>query len=98
MDAIAATYTFKGGVAEEPTSYLGADIGKYEPRGPGTPSKWFILSETYVKRAVEDVERELPEHQRLANKAGTPMTAGYHPRPITPRCWMTNGSTTTSPS
>lgn len=79
MDGIAATYTFKGGVTEEPTSYLGADIGKCEPMGPDTPSKWYMSSDTYVKRAVEDVERELPEGQGLINKASTPMTGGYHP-------------------
>ena len=79
MDGIAKTYTFKGGAAEEPTAYLGADIGKYEPEGPDTPSKWYMSSDTYVKRAVEDVERELPENQKLIGKASTPMSQGYHP-------------------
>jgi len=79
MDAIAKTYTFKGGLAEEPTSYLGADIGLYQPRGPESAYKWFMSSDTYVKRAVEDVEREMPENERLINKAATPMSQGYHP-------------------
>jgi hypothetical protein len=77
MDGIAATYTFKGGVAEEPTSYLGADIGKFEPGGPDTPSKWYMSADTYVKRAVEDVERDAgasaPEEQgRYPNDGRVP--------------------------
>jgi hypothetical protein len=79
MDGIAKVYTFKGGVVEEPSTYLGADIGKYEPEGPDSPSKWYMSSDTYIARAVADVERELPDEERLIKKASTPMSSGYHP-------------------
>ena len=72
MDDIAATYKFKSGKAEEPTAYLGANIGKYEPRGPDTPSKRYMSGDINVKWAVEDVEREMPEHRCLIDKGKHP--------------------------
>lgn len=76
------TYTLKKGSVKEPDSYLGADIRKYNLEGDGDYSKvrWAMSSDTYVKRAIAEVERELAEvDQRLQTRVETPLSSGYRP-------------------
>ena len=47
MDHLSDKYTLKDGSVQEPTTYLGADIGKYDFKD-GTNKKWYMSSETYV--------------------------------------------------
>jgi len=49
-------YTLKEGSVQQPETYLGADVKSYQLRDGNTA--WAISSDTYVKRAVTEVERE----------------------------------------
>jgi hypothetical protein len=61
MDYLSSKYKLKEGSVKEPYSYLGADIKKWNIESSADPTKtwWAVSSDTYVKRAVPDVEREL---------------------------------------
>ena len=83
MDQLGERYTLKAGSVKEPTEYLGADIKKYM-----VPSEtfeeptecWAMSSDTYVKRAIADVNRTLGEiGQQLKTKVTSPMAAKYRP-------------------
>jgi hypothetical protein len=50
-------YTLKPGSVKIPDTYLGADIHVHELSNG--EKAWAISSNTYVKRAVTEVEREL---------------------------------------
>ena len=57
--------------------YLGATLSVMEDDGI---QGWCMLSDKYVKVAVENVEQELARvSQRLPSKCRTPMTVGYRP-------------------
>ena len=88
LDHFKSKYTLKAGSVKEPDSYLGADILKYHLEGDGDYAKvrWAMSSDTYVKRAVAEVERELATvEQKLRPKTKTPLAAGYRPElDITP--------------
>ena len=47
-------FKLKEGSIKEPTSYLGADIGKFTL--PDKSEAWFMGSENYVKEAIKNVE------------------------------------------
>jgi hypothetical protein len=49
-----------------PTSYLGADVGKYGL--PDGSEAWYLSSNSYVKEAVRDVETWL--HKREKDNSG----------------------------
>ena len=59
MDFLSSKYKLKDGSVKEPDSYLGADILKWKIDGCDDPTKprWAMSSNTYVKRAVAEVER-----------------------------------------
>ena len=82
MDGLSEKYTLKDGSVKKPDVYLGADIKEVQIGGPesGDKPRWAMSSDTYVSRAIADVERELAENgQCLKNKAVTPMSSGYRP-------------------
>jgi hypothetical protein len=82
MDYLSSKYKLKEGSVKEPDSYLGADIKKWNIESSADPTKtrWAMSSDTYVKRAVADVERELMQiDERLATKVTTPIHLGYRP-------------------
>ena len=63
---------------KEPDAYLGADIRKMALSNGDVA--WALLSDTYVKRAVEEVERYLNERgKQLKKKLISPMASGYRP-------------------
>ena len=78
MSMLSMVYTLKEGSVKEPENYLGADIRKHELSGG--KMAWALSSDTYVKRAVEEVERELELiGQALKKKVVTPIASGYRP-------------------
>jgi hypothetical protein len=82
MDYMASRYTLKPGSVAEPTIYLGAQISKFYIDGADNPDKprWAMLSEKYVKQAVEDVETELGKvDQCLPTRVTAPVSQGYRP-------------------
>lgn len=82
MDALSEKYTLKKGSVKPPDSYLGADVKQYNIGGPEDSAKlkWAMSSDTYVARAVADVQRELSQcGQCLQKNVSTPMASGYRP-------------------
>jgi len=82
MGYLSLKYTLKEGSVKEPDTYLGADIRRWTIDGAedSTKTRWAMSSDTYVKRAVDEVERELElVGQRLVTRVTTPMSAGYRP-------------------
>ena len=82
MDHLASKYTLKPGSVKEPDVYLGATVEKVDV--PGEPGRynWTLSAETYVKRAIADVETRLKEEKseiELPSKAATPLSSGYRP-------------------
>ena len=84
LDVIAQKVTLKPGSIEEPKHYLGANISRCTILdGNGEfPMKqvWIMCSQEYMKRAIEEVERELNESgQFLPKKIEMPLSSGYRP-------------------
>jgi hypothetical protein len=82
MDNLDKVYKLKDGSVKEPDTYLGALIKKWAVDGSTDPTKekWAMSSDPYVKRAIEEVERELEEiGMMLGTKAATPLSQGYRP-------------------
>ena len=78
MDYLRTVYTLKDGTVQEPETYLGADVRRYE-LADGQKA-WAISSDTYVRRAVEEVERELARvGKQLKKKVVSPLASGYRP-------------------
>ena len=68
-----------------PDIYLGSDIRKYYVNDSDEPDRpcWAISSETYVKRAIREVEIRLSEvGQMLSTRTSMPaplLSSGYKP-------------------
>ena len=78
MDYLRTVYTLKDGTVQEPETYLGADVRRHE-LADGQKA-WAISSDTYVRRAVEEVERELARvGKQLKKKVVLPLASGYRP-------------------
>lgn len=78
MDYLNTVYTLKPGSVKVPETYLGADIRTNELSNGD--KAWAISSDTYVKRAVEEVERELSRvGKTLKKKVVSPMASNYRP-------------------
>ena len=78
MDGIIALFKLKGNKAEKPDMYLGTLLSELET-ADGTKF-WTMLSEKYVKAAIENIEARLSKSDlRLPNRCDTPMSTGYHP-------------------
>lgn len=77
MDFLNSHYTLKPNSIAEPKDYIGAETRKYRI---GDDDVWAASSDTYVKRAIANVERELKwVNQTLNKKANTPLSTGYRP-------------------
>jgi hypothetical protein len=61
MDYLKSRYTLKAGSVKEPDVYLGAQIKKWYIAKSDDPAKarWAMLSEGYMKQAIQDMETEL---------------------------------------
>jgi len=82
MNELKRVYTLKDGSVKPPDAYLGSDIFEVQIDGAEDPEKvrWAMSSDTYVKRAIDDVERELASiGEQLKTKVSTPMSTGYRP-------------------
>jgi hypothetical protein len=80
MDHINAVYKLKPGSVGEPSTYLGAEIGKYYLDDEPDKVHWSMSSDAYLKRAVKEVEMKLAEiNRKLPSRASTPMSSGYRP-------------------
>jgi len=78
MDYLATTYILKEGSVKQPDTYLGADIRLYELTSGD--KAWSLSSDTYVKRAVAEVERELSfVGKQLKKKVVSPFASNYRP-------------------
>jgi Reverse transcriptase (RNA-dependent DNA polymerase) len=73
-------YVLKKGSIGEPTSYLGAEVGKYYlPNNPERPV-WYMGSEKYIKEAIRNVKGWIDERNRtLKGKAPSVLPSGYRP-------------------
>ena len=82
MTLLESRYTLKPSSIKEPDKYLGADIRKWYIDDTEDPDKtrWAMSSDSYVKTAIGEVERELEKvGQALPKRAETPLTQGYRP-------------------
>jgi len=84
MDSLAQHVTFKPGSIEPPKSYLGANVFRITVHdgNQDSPMKqvWCMSAWEYVKRAIEEVERELAmEDAYLPKRTETPLSSGYRP-------------------
>jgi len=76
MKGIQRSFKLKDDKIEEPDTYLGAGLLKMTTAN-GTVC-WSMLSETYCKAAVKNVEQKLIEDgKRLLSKCDTPMKSAY---------------------
>jgi len=84
MDAIAQRVTLKPGSVKTPNSYLGADIFQVtlHEGNQDLPMKqvWAMSATEYVKRAIQEVERELLlQNAYLPKRVETPLSSNYRP-------------------
>ena len=67
---------------EEPTLYLGTDIGKFYFEGDSKP-RWSLSSTKYTAKAVAAVEQELGTekygYKYLPKSASSPLSHDYRP-------------------
>ena len=78
MDRLSANYTLKEGSVKVPETYLGADIRLHEL--PNGDKAWALSSDTYVRRAIEEVERELGFVGKVLKKnVKSPFCCNYRP-------------------
>ena len=81
MVGLTHAYTLKEGSVAKPKTYLGADIAEHvfqDAVDPGT-TRWSMSSDTYIRRALVDVEQHLTDIGQALNKQRTPTAAGYRP-------------------
>jgi hypothetical protein len=84
IDSLSQHVTFKAGSVEPPKSYLGADVFQITVHdgNQDSPMKqvWCMSATEYIKRAIQEVERELAEEGAyLPKRTETPLSSGYHP-------------------
>jgi hypothetical protein len=84
MNVIGQHVTLKPDSVHPPTSYLGADISHYTVLDGDleTPMKqvWAMSAQEYIKRAIQEVERELAlQNAYLPKRVETPLSHGYRP-------------------
>jgi hypothetical protein len=80
MDRLSIVYQLKDGSVKEPTTYLGADIRRMDVGNAEYTYAYGMSSDTYLKRAVQEVERELQmAGMQLKSRVVSPMASGYRP-------------------
>jgi hypothetical protein len=84
IDSLSQCVAFKPGSVEPPKSYLGADVFQVtihdgDQNGPAK-HVWAMSATEYVKRAIQEVERELAlQDAYLPKRIETPLSSGYRP-------------------
>jgi len=81
MVGLTHAYTLKAGSVARPKTYLGADIAEHvfqDAIDPGT-TRWSMSSDTYIKRAVHDVEQHLDDIGEVPKKQRQQIASGYRP-------------------
>jgi hypothetical protein len=79
MDYLRTVYTLKNSTVQELETYLGADVRRHE-LSDGQKA-WAISSDTYVRRAVNEVEWELAKvGKQLKRKVVLPLASRYRPK------------------
>ena len=82
MKTLSTKYKLNDGSVKKPDIYLGADIKEWQIGYADDNGKvrWATSSETYVKRAMKDVETELAASDwQLPTKVKTPLSSAYCP-------------------
>ena len=84
IDSLSQRVIFKAGSVEVPMSYLGADVFRVtiHDGSPNEPAKqvWAMSATEYVKRSIQEVERELAlQDAYLPKRTETPLSSGYRP-------------------
>ena len=83
LAGIAQHFKLKEGSVKQPDQYLGANVGKKQLED-GTVA-WYLSSDSYVKAAIENVERWLAKRDSedmrnaLKTKVANSMPSGYKP-------------------
>ena len=78
MDWLETIYKLKEGSIKSLEAYLGADISAMELSNG--KKAWAMSSDTFVKRAVAEVEREFAQGgKQLKKSIKSPLTSGYRP-------------------
>ena len=68
---------FKKNKIEPPTMYLGATVAEKQINGNNC---WTMSSSTYIKAAIETIEKQLPSKGlKFNNRCHTPIQQGYRP-------------------
>jgi hypothetical protein len=84
IDHIGQHAVFKADSLQAPTMYLGANISKCTILDGDNETQckqvWTMSAQEYIKRAVQEVERELAlQEAYLPKKVETPLSHGYRP-------------------
>jgi hypothetical protein len=84
IDDLGKHVPYKEGSVQAPTTYLGANLFKYtvHSENQNGPMKevWAMSSTDYVKKAVQEVERELSYSESyLPKRIETPLSSNYRP-------------------
>lgn len=84
LDTIGKQVALKPGSIGEPKTYLGANISRCTVLDGNDQVRmkqvWTMSAQEYIKRAIEEVERELKfDNQFLPKKVETPLSSGYRP-------------------
>jgi hypothetical protein len=82
MEAIKQDYRLKDDLVEEPTRYLGADIGRFQFADEPDKPRWSMSADRYVREAIANVETELQLADRqlpTGKSTKTPLKSGYRP-------------------
>jgi hypothetical protein len=83
MDFLCSKHKLKDGSVKEPDFYSGVDILKWKIDSCDDPTKlrWAMSSDTYVKRAVAEVESITSAvDDRLSTKVSTSIALRYRPK------------------
>jgi hypothetical protein len=81
MDGLTKAYTMKEGSVALPTTYLGADVHRHTFHNVVDPEtiRWSMSSDTYIKRALADVEQHLEDIGEMLVKQKQPILGDYRP-------------------
>jgi hypothetical protein len=87
MQMLSAAYQLKekpdGTTYEQPTWYLGADIGQHHFNDDAKKPWWTMLADTYIKQAIKMAEAQLHEQGlKLKAKVLSTLPLGYQPKII----------------
>jgi hypothetical protein len=81
MNGLTKAYTLKEGSVAPPKTYLGADVQQHTFKDAIDPTttRWSMSSDTYIKRAIADVEQHLDNIGETLVKQRQPILVDYCP-------------------